>query len=282
MAHLFDIPERAIQCFERWSNLQVTIHRYQADLTPYLSPERFMHRHIACRIMKLSGHETRCATFDQRIVRRKIEEYIPGRAHMCHAGLIEWVVPVFNNYDLLCILFAGVRRPGSSFHTYRTEQDVPRTPSLWQSETIPPVEAEEADLILEGLHQLGARLRQWYVELRSMTPNRSYLRDRRTTIMAYIQSRYTTNAGIEGLSKILHLSVSRTAHIVKKECGKSFTALVHEARVRSAAAMLRETSLPISDVARASGFGDLKHFYTIFKRETGRTPGEYRREAQIS
>lgn len=282
--HSFDIPEKAIKAFESWSKLRVTVHQYEANLSPYLSPDRFFHCHVACDLTKLSGYEARCVAFDIRSVTKNIQQYIPGRVHMCHAGIIEWVVPVFTDDKLQWIFFAGARRPGQSLSGFRKDDRIPSTPRLWaEKDLLLPVEHAESELFLEGLLQLSARLLHWYIDYKSdhAAPYRP-VRDRRATIMAYIRRKHTSTASIGELAANLHLSESRTAHLVKELCGKSFIALLHEARIRTAATFLRETNMPVADVARASGFHDIKHFYTIFNREVGRTPGEYRREASLS
>ena len=47
-------------------------------------------------------------------------------------------------------------------------------------------------------------------------------------------------------------------------------------RVDEAARLLRETDKTVTEIAELSGFGDVKSFYTVFKREMDVTPGEYR------
>lgn len=48
-------------------------------------------------------------------------------------------------------------------------------------------------------------------------------------------------------------------------------------RVAAAQTMLRESDLPIGDVARRTGFATHAHFSTRFRRIAGQTPAEYRR-----
>lgn len=48
-------------------------------------------------------------------------------------------------------------------------------------------------------------------------------------------------------------------------------------RIQRARGLLRKTSLPLVDVASEVGFSDQSHFANAFKRETGMTPGFYRK-----
>lgn len=51
-----------------------------------------------------------------------------------------------------------------------------------------------------------------------------------------------------------------------------------EMRLCTAASLLRETSLPLIEVALASGFQDVSHFHRFFRRRFGYTPAQYRRQ----
>lgn len=52
------------------------------------------------------------------------------------------------------------------------------------------------------------------------------------------------------------------------------------ARVEKAAALLRDTALPLSDVALRAGFADQSHFSRVFRRLLGAAPGAYRRSSK--
>jgi AraC-like DNA-binding protein len=41
--------------------------------------------------------------------------------------------------------------------------------------------------------------------------------------------------------------------------------------------LLRDTSMPITDVAYESGWADLSNFLRTFRRDVGCTPGDFRR-----
>jgi AraC-like DNA-binding protein len=62
--------------------------------------------------------------------------------------------------------------------------------------------------------------------------------------------------------------------------GLSFQTLCDEVRHRSALELLRESATPIQEVAFVLGYQDVPSFYRAFKRWTGKTPAEVRRELQ--
>lgn len=52
---------------------------------------------------------------------------------------------------------------------------------------------------------------------------------------------------------------------------------LRRARVEQAAALLRDTALPLSEIALRAGFADQSHFSRVFRRLLGVPPGAYRR-----
>jgi len=62
-------------------------------------------------------------------------------------------------------------------------------------------------------------------------------------------------------------------------CGMNFARLLAEARLGTAAWLLRHSGLPVVEVALASGFGDVSHFHACFRKRFGATPRRYRVQA---
>jgi len=49
-------------------------------------------------------------------------------------------------------------------------------------------------------------------------------------------------------------------------------------RVKMAAIILRDTDLPISEIAYRVGFNDITHFGRMFRKRVGYSPSEYRKK----
>jgi AraC-like DNA-binding protein len=270
-------PEAAIACYERWSALSVAVHDLGRALAPHLGPDRQWHTGALCALMKNGAHGARCLTWDDHGLHPRVGAHPRGLVRRCHAGLVELVAPVLRRDRLELVLFAGQRSAGDDLAL--DEQDPERTP--WPSRTRLPAAlgAEEATHALEGLRQLGARLARWideHGEAARGRADRPAHAARGLAIRAFIQHEHRHAIGLIDLASHLGLSLHRAAHVVRAECGSTFVALLTEARLRSACALLRHSRLTIAEVARECGFGDSDHFHRVFRRRRGTTPARFR------
>ncbi len=66
--------------------------------------------------------------------------------------------------------------------------------------------------------------------------------------------------------------------LFKKSTGITLHQAVLQEKIRIAKKLLKETALPIHDVAAAVGFSDNSQFCAAFRKQTGLPPSEYRKE----
>ena len=71
---------------------------------------------------------------------------------------------------------------------------------------------------------------------------------------------------------IVHLN-----RVLKEATGQTTTALIANRVAQEAKALLKYTTQNVTEVADQLGFADAAHFCTFFKRQTGLTPGDFRR-----
>ncbi|MFI8916652.1 helix-turn-helix domain-containing protein [Streptomyces sp. NPDC053513] len=94
--------------------------------------------------------------------------------------------------------------------------------------------------------------------------------------------RLAGRAGADGLSvrecaERLGVSPGHLAEAVRAATGRTPAALLREARTREAQRLLVSTGMSIRQVASRVGFADPAYFCRFFRRETGRTPGDFRK-----
>lgn len=83
--------------------------------------------------------------------------------------------------------------------------------------------------------------------------------------------------GVDDLADAAGLSRFHFTRLFKAHVGASPAAWLVELRVKEAAHLLRETRLPLKEIAERCGFGDPGYFGKVFRQLTGQPPGSYRR-----
>jgi len=95
-------------------------------------------------------------------------------------------------------------------------------------------------------------------------------------VTRFIELRYMDDITLQILADELFINYSYLSRLIKKETGQNFRDLLWEYRVEMAKIKLSTTSLKHYEVAYAVGFKDAAHFSQLFKKLTGKSPGEYK------
>jgi AraC family transcriptional regulator, arabinose operon regulatory protein len=135
--------------------------------------------------------------------------------------------------------------------------------------------AWQAELAANALEEVILLLAQYQEK-----QNAPQLDERVETILAYLNQRFREPINIANLAALVALSPSRLAHLFKKQVGASIMETVLHVRLRQAARLLEFTALSAGEIAHEVGFQSGFYFSRQFKTYYGRSPTEYRRQAQ--
>jgi AraC-like DNA-binding protein/ligand-binding sensor protein len=94
----------------------------------------------------------------------------------------------------------------------------------------------------------------------------------------FIWDNYTRKITLEEIAEASELSAPYFSTIFKEEMGENLSTYLNRLRVERAAALLRETTMPLSEIAADCSFEDQSWFSKIFKYYTGMSPGKYRKQ----
>ncbi|WP_036604259.1 helix-turn-helix domain-containing protein [Paenibacillus assamensis] len=96
----------------------------------------------------------------------------------------------------------------------------------------------------------------------------------------YIHEHYPEELRLEGLCRQFNLSKSYFCALFKRYTGKTFNDYLIDLRIRKAAEMLLNTDSTITEIGYGVGFNDIAYFSRIFKRHTGVSPSQFKRNAR--
>jgi transcriptional regulator GlxA family with amidase domain len=100
--------------------------------------------------------------------------------------------------------------------------------------------------------------------------------DRIREVEAFMQARYADDLSTEALAEVACMSERTFLRRFKAATGRAPAPYLQAVRIEAAKAMLEIESASVQAVAQRVGYEDVSFFRTLFKRETGMTPAEYR------
>jgi AraC-like DNA-binding protein len=128
-------------------------------------------------------------------------------------------------------------------------------------------------VILSHLIELLVFLSRTFSEHRALSPN-----DPGAAAFAgslqYLEEHFDRPLKIEELADLANMSYRNYTEQFKRRTGKTVTQYLAERRVDYAKRLMLETD-DILFASAEAGFGDLTHFYRVFKRLTGVTPKQF-------
>lgn len=95
-------------------------------------------------------------------------------------------------------------------------------------------------------------------------------------ILEHINVHYRESVSVEELAASAGYSASHFRRIFKTLTGKTPNLYLQTLRVQEACRLLQDPERSVEQIAREVGYSDMKHFYTVFKRVTGKLPKAFR------
>lgn len=151
----------------------------------------------------------------------------------------------------------------------------------WQRATQPQM--EEASDRLESLIELETAYRAILLTLADEVAS---IRDRRGNtavigkIKTYIDEQYKDpGLSLQQVADHFKYNMNYMSTLFKEEFGEKFVDYLMKVRMREAMRLLRETDETVQDIAMKVGYNHSVSFIRVFKKEIGKTPGDYRKDS---
>ena len=102
---------------------------------------------------------------------------------------------------------------------------------------------------------------------------------RLSRVYQFVEQHYfRASLSVRQVAEVAHLSVPAFCRYFKRMTRLTLTEFLQEYRVGQACRRLLDEDLTVTEVCYASGFNNLSHFNKTFRRYTGYSPTEYRRQ----
>lgn len=262
-----------------WNKVQ---HDYKVTLT--------LHDHAGVFILPdgfkllpgINVHQAPCCSFNQKsrskclshcrteAMLRALEQRSSFKS-FCWRGIVEMVMPLFWGERHAATIFAGVFRDQNF--------DLSSFPQSYRKLYLAmPVWRDDLAKNLEQIMILcGYSLMKIADNLRTEYENQP---GKKGEILRFFQQKYTFSITATDLSEHLGFSNSHTIHLLKQYFGMGFSALLNSERVSHVERLLKETDLPLREIAQLTGFQNEYYLSKVFKKKCTLSPGAYRKKFQ--
>ena len=100
-------------------------------------------------------------------------------------------------------------------------------------------------------------------------------------MLRYIELHISSPVSLRELSEHVYLSKEYTAHIFKKETGKTVTEYVNYRKMLLAKEMLEGGEMSLSEIAESLGYESYSYFFRVYKKTFGVSPKKAKRIFEI-
>lgn len=229
-----------------------------------------------CNMVHSVCGEEACSASDGALIEKCKESRRPER-HRCHAGLVDICAPVIKG-DLLLgyLIFGQVRLADCTSPSESVLRTVPdRDTVLEEYRTIPTVSEERLSAVVKLACMLAS-----YIIGEDMILLQNSAQARR--LEEYVEENLDKELTVALICRDLHTSKTALYRLFDRSVGCGVKQYLAVRRIERAKELLSEGELSVTEIAAAVGIANLHYFCRLFKKKTGVTPLEYRKNKRSS
>ncbi|MGL1890823.1 MAG: AraC family transcriptional regulator [Spirochaetaceae bacterium] len=97
-------------------------------------------------------------------------------------------------------------------------------------------------------------------------------------ICLHLDEFYSDNCSRDTIANIFSLTPNYISNLFRKETGYSYSEYVNNLRVKHSCRLLKDTNATLDEISASCGFSSTTYFCRVFRKITGKRPGEIRKE----
>ena len=260
---------RLLRDFHKLTGIKVLLYNREGEEISFY-PKRFS---AYCECLREDAAQNgNCAVCDRRAMFR-CRKNKKTELYTCHAGLYECIVPIVVEGDILGFIgFGQIRGEDSDREQALCGASGKRRRALEAAYDELPVMEKETIAAAAHVLKACAGYEELKQQLREAQMRPAELIDH------YITLHIGEDLGVEALRRVARCSRRELYRLVEEAHGCTPAELVRGRRLERACSLLRNTALPITEIAEACGISDYNYFSKIFRQSEGVSPREYRKK----
>lgn len=95
-------------------------------------------------------------------------------------------------------------------------------------------------------------------------------------VKRHIDEKYNEDLSLDSISERFFISKYQLSRIFKKEIGINYWDYITQVRMEKACLLIQNTDMKMYEIAEKTGYDDISHFSTAFKKYFGKSPKEFK------
>lgn len=244
---------------------------------------RHAHSDFCYAVKSVPGGDARCVACDAEAVRRCRETRADFYSYRCHAGLCEFLLPIYEGGEPIAYLVFGQLLDDSSVlqqweHTASLLDWYEGGPQQLRESffRLKQCSRQEIDAFAEVVEALAS-----YIQLEGIIRSADFSDTQK--LEQYLDQHYKEPLSLAEIAAELHMGTTKLCALAKKlSGGQTVTQMIAGRRIQAAQKLLVSGDLPVSAIAEEVGFSDYNYFTRIFKSQTGMSPRDFRKQSAIA
>ncbi|WP_460639243.1 AraC family transcriptional regulator [Larkinella harenae] len=137
---------------------------------------------------------------------------------------------------------------------------------------------KSVDLLAILCHMSESRDYQLLATANYLTNHNEHETARLNQVYEYVMRNFSSQITLGAAANVANMTANAFSRYFKKQTQKNFSHFVNEIRVGHACRLLQKKDLNIAQVCYESGFQSVTNFNKFFRRLTGKSPLEYRKQ----
>jgi AraC-like DNA-binding protein len=196
--------------------------------------------------------------------------------YRCHLGLMEAVAPVYDDNEILgYVMFGQVLMKETCKQTRKILKEhfsESKYPGITDAiDSIPVKSAAELSASVTILETLAT----FFMSNQWIKPEKSEFTRR---LDLYVESNLSQNITVDDICAEFRIKRTRLYSVAKEYLGCSLAKYIRQQKILHACRLLKETNMPVTAIAYATGFADYRHFSRIFRQIQNISATDYRKQ----
>ncbi|OGV53382.1 MAG: hypothetical protein A2X45_24695 [Lentisphaerae bacterium GWF2_50_93] len=120
-------------------------------------------------------------------------------------------------------------------------------------------------------------LRNSKIKLETKQKRKASPEDKIDEFCRFVESHFMYDINVDQAAKMTNFSRSHFHNVFARKKGTTLVKYLNSVRIMKAIGMLKNSDMGFDRIGSACGFKSLSHFYLVFRKETGKKPGDFRK-----